>query len=274
MVSIGRRLKTLKIIKDNYSFTLLAYILGLDKKLQAGDFLVSPSLSVGEIIKKLSTAGTHDYWLQIIGGMRNEEIAEKLPDNLPFRPDEFLSYSADKQGHLFPDSYLIPEAYSPEQIVKLIRKNFDTNMIKAKQDATSTDISEEDAIILASLIEREGRSLESKTFIAGILLNRLEANIPLQVDASVQYARDTKKIPQKYWEPLAKRDLQIISPFNTYLNSGLPPSPICNPGFDSIFAVFHPTPSDYLFYITGNDNKMHYAKTLDEHNQNIRNYLN
>jgi len=272
--SIGRRLGNLKIIKNSSSFSVLAYFLGLDKKIQAGNFIVSPGLSVKEIIEKLSKAGTHDYWLQIIGGMRNEEIVKKLPENLSFTFDEFLNYSLKEQGYLFPDSYLIPESYSPEQIIKLIRKNFDLKIDEVRSSTTNPTIKDRDIIILASLVEREGRSLESKQYIAGILQNRLKINMPLQVDATVQYARDTKYIPKKYWEPLLKKDLGIISPYNTYLNRGLPPGPICNPGLDSIRAVFNPILSEYLFYLTGNDNKMHYAKTLQEHNLNISKYLN
>ena len=99
--------------------------------------------------------------------------------------------------------------------------------------------------------------------------------MPLQVDASVQYARDSRsKNLAKYWQPVTRDDLkQIDSDYNTYLYPKLPPGPICNPGYDSIYAVYHPTDSDYLYYITGNDNQMHYAKTLDQHNQNIANYL-
>lgn len=273
LTSISRRLENSKIIKNNKSFIILSYLLGLDKKLQSGNFVVSPGLSTKEIVQRLSQAGTHDYWLQIIGGMRNEEIVEKFPESTPFSSEEFLSYSAKEQGYLFPDSYLIPEFYSPEQIVSLIKKNFDIKLNDARKDSTNIALSDEEIIILASLAEREGRSLESKRHIVGILLNRLEIDMPLQIDASVQYARDTIYPPKKYWEPLQKKDMAISSPYNTYINRGLPPGPICNPGFDSIYAVFHPIDSEYLFYITGNDNKMHYARTLDEHNQNINKYL-
>jgi UPF0755 protein len=97
--------------------------------------------------------------------------------------------------------------------------------------------------------------------------------MPIQSDVTVQYARDSKRKPVKYWEDLAAADISIISPFNTYKNRGLPPSPICNPGYDSIYAAFHPTESDYIYYLTGNDNQMHYATTLEEHNTNIAKYL-
>ena len=97
--------------------------------------------------------------------------------------------------------------------------------------------------------------------------------MPLQVDASVQYARDSKIIPTEYWKPLVKTSLSIISPFNTYKNRGLPPKPICNPSYNALYAAFHPIESNYLYYITGNDNQMHYATNLDQHNANIAKYL-
>ena len=105
-------------------------------------------------------------------------------------------------------------------------------------------------------------------------MNRLNSNMPLQSDVTVQYARDTQRKPAKYWVDLAAADIKsIVSPYNTYQNTGLPPAPICNPGYDSIYAAFHPTESDYIFYLTGDDGVMYYAKTLSEHNTNITNHL-
>jgi len=96
----------------------------------------------------------------------------------------------------------------------------------------------------------------------------------LQLDATVQYARDSQnKNIKDYWQPISKSDLSINSSYNTYKNPGLPPKPICNPSYNSLFAAFHPTDSDYFYYITGNDSLMHYAKTLSEHNTNIAKYL-
>jgi UPF0755 protein len=128
-------------------------------------------------------------------------------------------------------------------------------------------------LTLASIIEREARTLKVKQGVAGVLINRLNANMPFQSDVTVQYARDSKTKPTDYWKDLDSSDISIISPYNTYKNTGLPPAPICNPGYDSIYAAFHPTQSDYLYYLTGNDNQMHYATTLEEHDSNIDKYL-
>ena len=95
----------------------------------------------------------------------------------------------------------------------------------------------------------------------------------LQLDTTVEYARDSHLSTKIFWQPASATDVHIISIYNTYLHPGLPPGPICNPGSDSLYAAFHPTASDYLYYLTGNDNLMHYAITLKEHNSNIAKYL-
>jgi UPF0755 protein len=230
--------------------------MGLNSRLQAGSFQLSASLSTPEIITKLSSGGTKDYWLKIIDGSRVEEITPRFPLSL--------------EGYLFPDSYLIPEHYDQSQILDLIKQNFDKKFAQAKVDSASK-LSDSEIVTFASILEREGRTLDTKQKIAGVLLNRLNIGMALQIDATVQYARDQFK--KEYWLPVIPADLKIKSPYNTYLNPGLPPSPICNPGYNSLYAAFHPIDSDYLYYITDPHGAIHFAKTLDEHNTNVAKYL-
>ena len=272
--SISRNLHQNGFIKNEYAFLIYTLATRQNKKLQSGTFRLSSSLSVPEIIKKLSSGGVSDYWLKIIDGSRVEEIAKLFPSGLTFNSQDFLTKYKTNEGYFFPDSYLIPSYFSLDQTVEVISLNFDKKLALAKEKSTSTMI-DEDNIIMASLLEREGKTLESKQMIAGIIINRLNVGMALQIDATVMYARDSldKKIIN-YWKlPITKADIQIDSPFNTYKNQGLPPRPICSPGYNSLFAAFHPTESDYIYYITGNDGKMYYAKTLDEHNSNIAKYL-
>lgn len=264
LISISSKLQSGGFVKNKYVFIAYAFRFGLNNKLQAGLFRLYPSLSTPQIVIKLTKGGNQDYWLKIIEGTRVEEIIKEYP-----------ILSSGKEGYLFPDSYLIPQDYTSSQIIDLIDKNLEKKISDARQLQTA-DISISQAVTLASILEREARSLTSKQMVSGILLNRLKINMPMQIDATVQYARDTmysKTDNYQYWRPLSKSDLSIASTYNTYLHPGLPPGPICNPGLDSLYAAFHPTASDYLFYITGNDNQMHYAKTLDEHNANIAKYL-
>lgn len=264
LVNISQKLKSKSLIRDQNTFLFYAHYLGLNKKIQAGTFRLSSSLSTPEIIATLSSGGVSDYWLKIIEGTRVEENVKSFPKDTSFE---------SKEGYLFPDSYLIPTYYSADQIFEVIQGNFDQKFAQAKEGATNTKMTDKQILILASIIEREARTLKSKQGVAGVLLNRLNINMALQVDASVQYARDSKNKPIDYWQPINSSDLSIVSIFNTYKNPGLPPSPICNPGYDSIYAAFHPTESDYLYYLTGNDNQMHYATTLEEHDSNITKYL-
>lgn len=260
-------------IKNEHAFLIYSIITRQNNKLQSGTFRLSASLSVPEIIKKLTSGGISDYWLKIIDGSRLEEIARLFPSGLSFNSQEFLTKYKLKEGYFFPDSYLIPSYFNLDQTVEVINKNFVEKFAKAKENSTSNLI-DEDIVILASLLEREGRSLESKQMIAGIIINRLNLGKPLQIDATAQYARDNlSKNITTYWQPVSKQDLQIDSSYNTYKNQGLPPRPICSPGYNSLFAAFHPTDSDYIYYITGNDGKMYYAVTFEEHNSNIAKYL-
>ncbi|MBP9817693.1 endolytic transglycosylase MltG [Candidatus Shapirobacteria bacterium] len=270
---ISARLQKNKLIRNQYIFLLIARQMGLNNKLKAGQFRLSANLTPSQIITKLTQGGSQDYWFKIIEGSRIEEVASNLPVELKTSRPEFLADVKNHEGYLYPDSYLIPESYTTPQVLTVIQKNFDKKLAEAKAGATNTQMSDSEIVTFASLLEREGRSLKSKQEIAGVLLNRLEIGMALQIDATVQYAKDSKFTQKDYWLPISKADLSINSPFNTYLNPGLPPSPICSPGYNSLFATYHPITSDYLFYITGNDGLMHYAKTLDEHNQNIAKYL-
>lgn len=260
IISIATRLENNKLVNNRYIFLYYAYRLGLYSKLQAGTFKISPSLSSVEVALKLSKTGTQDYWLKIIDGQRIEEITPLFP--------------ATYEGYLFPDSYLIPQKYTNSQILEVIDSHFKSKFAEAKQNATNTKMSDSEIITLASILEREGRTLDTKQKIAGILLNRLNIGMALQIDATVQYARDSRPpAPKTYWLPVSKKDLSIDSTFNTYKYPGLPPSPICNPGYNSIYAAFHPIASDYLYYITDNNGNIHFSETLDEHNANISKYL-
>ena len=264
ITAISQNLKSKSIIRSQYSFLFYSYYLGLNKKIQAGTFRLNPALSVQEVVTKLSKGGVSDYWLKIIEGTRVEENADSFPVGTDF---------TGKEGYLFPDSYLIPTYYTADQIFEVIQKNFDEKFAKAKEGATNTKMTDKEVLVLASIIEHEARTLKVKQGVSGVLINRLNIGMPLQSDVTVQYARDSKNKPAKYWVDLDAADISIVSPFNTYKNTGLPPSPICNPGYDSIYAAFHPTSSNYIFYLTGNDNQMHYATTLEEHNTNITKYL-
>jgi len=261
--TIALRLEKNKFIRNRFSFIIYSYLLGLNEKIQAGNFYLTKSQKIPDLIKNISQGGSTDYWLKIIPGTRIEQFSPS---------PEFTLVSRDLEGKLFPDSYLIPQDYTSENILSVIDKNYQKKLAEAKIDAT-TKYTDEEVLIIASLLEREAKTLNDKKIIAGIIDNRLSNQMPLQIDATVQYARDSLGSPSDYWKPITKADLNFVSPYNTYKNQGLPPAPICNPGLDSLIAAYHPIITDYLYYIHDSTGQIHYASTLSEHNDNIAKFL-
>lgn len=259
---IAKQLQDEKIISSAFIFSLHTKMQGLSNKLSAGTFKLSPSMSLPEIVKELSGKPS-EAWVTLIEGWRVEEMAEKLGL-------EFLEIA--KEGYMFPDTYLFPNEYTPEQIAQVMRDNFDKKYsqdIKAKIKALG--LTEEEGIILASIVEREARSDKIRTEVASILLKRLKIDMGLNADATVQYALGYQKEEKSWWKRhLTREDLKIDSSYNTYLYRGLPPTPISNPGLSSLQAVANADPNTpYLYYYHDSKGNSYYGKTLEEHNQNV-----
>jgi len=279
---IGNHLKQEGLIRDVLVFKLMVYKEGVAQKLQAGDFKLSPSMNLFEIVQSL-THGSVDIWVTIPEGLRKEEIALIIKKafqkkGLIFDNNAFLEQIEEKGVFIFPDTYLIPKNAEVQQIIKILSKNFEGKYASLKINSTMT---KKQIIILASLVEREAKYDKDRPIIAGILLNRLKKGWPLQVDATVQYAKtnlnkktaENKKIVN-WWPVINKQDIEKInSQYNTYKNIGLPPGAICVPGLASLQAAASPQQSNYWFYISDNFGKIHYSKNLKEHNRNISKYL-
>ena len=176
---------------------------------------------------------------------------------------------------MFPDTYLIPRDATASAIAQILLDNFNTKVTAAmKADATRSGLTFAQTITLASIVEREGKTVQDKPVIAGILLNRIKLGMPLQVDATLQYALGYQPFEKTWWKKdLTDDDKKIDSLYNTYANVGLPPGPISNPGIVSIKAAIYPTASDYLYYLHDKTGAVHYAKTIAEHEANIQKYL-
>jgi UPF0755 protein len=165
------------------------------------------------------------------------------------------------EGYLFPDTYVFPDKSDERKIIQTMLNNFER---KVAPKITDSGKPFGDILTKASLIEREAEVEEDRTKIAGVIENRLKKNMRLQIDATVQYALPEHK------SRLLFADLKFKSPYNTYLNKGLPPGPICSPGIPSIEAALNPEKSNYLFYVAGKDGKKHlFAPTFAEHQKNI-----
>lgn len=271
--SIANRLEKEGLVRNGLVFLLTVKRLGLEQKIQAGDFRLSKDKTPEEIANELTT-GTLDVWIQIIEGLRAEEIAEILKEKIPTYENTWVTQLRQNEGRLFPDTYLIPKDADSNLIVAILTNNFDEKIAPFLESSGENGLSLEESIILASIVEREALFDEDRGIIAGILLNRLRIGMALQADAAVQYALGFQPEEKDWWKKsLTKDDFQVNSPFNTYRRPGLPPKPISNPGLASLKAVFTPTDTDYLYYLHDSTGRTHYGKTIEEHNENIQKYL-
>ena len=275
----AQRLKDAGLIRDASAFKILILAKGLSGQIQAGDFRVNPSWSLEEIAYLL-THGSLDIWLTFPEGWRREEYGRRLAANVEeFSYPQFLEQTDELEGHLFPDTYLIPKDASPSSVIKIFTNNFERKYsLELQLAAREKGLTENQVINLASIVERESRAEKDRPIVAGILLKRWQENWFLQADATVQYAVANVKcqnsnVECEWWEPVRKADLEVDSPYNTYEYRGLPPGPICNPGLASIEAVIYPQETDYWFYLSDEQGRIHYAKTDEEHEENIERYL-
>lgn len=272
--TIANTLYLEKLIRNRVVFFIVVKQLGIEKQIQAGDFNLSPSMSAFEVATAL-TKGSIDVWVTIPEGLRKEEIAEILAKDLPeFSTADFLSKA--QEGFLFPDTYLIPKGANADTAISILTNTFDTkytNEMEAK--AKNLNLSTKEVVILASLVEREARLAEDRQPMASVLLRRLEEPMRLQIDASVQYSLGYSKEEKTWWKKgLTVEDLKNDSAYNTYVRDGLPLGPICNPGIAAIEAVLTADPSTpYLYYVNDTAGKLHFARTLEEHEENIKKYV-
>jgi len=269
---IAANLSSQRLIRSPIGFFLLVKFLGIERDLQAGDYRLSRAMDASEIAQEL-THGIVDLWVTTLEGWRAEEVANKLAKELDIPEAEFLKVA--REGYMFPDTYLVSRDATAGAIANLFETTFDQKVTQQmRMDATKNGFTFDEVIILASIVEREGRTNEDRPVIAGILLKRLEAGWPLQTDATIQYALGYQPFEKSWWKKqLTVDDKKIRSPFNTYRTLGLPPSPIANPGLASIRAVIYPEDSSYWYYLHDPTGVVHYGATLEEHEQNIASYL-
>jgi UPF0755 protein len=266
---ISNNLKREGLIRDSVVFFLLVKQTGLEKKIQAGSFRLSPSQSAEQIAHNL-TVGTQDVWVTIPEGKRAEEIAEILKVSMPGYNDTWVEKLKENEGYLFPDTYLLPKEATIDLIISTLTNTFEQRYTQVDNRTTLT---KEQLVILASLIEREAKHDKDRYLISSVIHNRLSLGMSLQVDATVQYILGYSTEEKTWWKKnLTFDDLAINSPYNTYKVIGLPPSPICNPGLAVLQAAGSPADTNYLFYMTDKEGVNHYARTNAEHNANIRKY--
>ncbi len=267
---IAKNLKNEGLIRDQIVFFLYTRFNGIDKKIQAGDFRLNPSMKAADIAEGL-TRGTLDIWVTIPEGLRAEEIADLLKEKMPSYDESWRENLRQNEGYLFPDTYLIPREADANMITSLLKTTFE-NRYKTL-DISKTTLSKNQIVIIASLIEREAKHDEDRKLVASVILNRFNIGMKLDIDATIQYALGYQKDEKRWWKKgLTADNIKLNSAYNTYRVAGLPPTPISNPGLASLEAAVNPSDTNYLYYISDSKGINHYAETLEEHNANIKKY--
>ena len=280
---IAANLEEENLIKSSLAFKFYVQLIGKSDKILAGEYSLSSNLELKEIVEVL-LRGPEEIWITIPEGLRKEEVAAKLASGLGLEGEayqlfvnDFYNESSNLEGKLFPDTYLFAKDITVQKAVAHMNQVFETKFAQALSEK-NTYLSNAEILVLASLIEREAFGLEERPVIAGILINRLDADWPLQVDATLQYQEGIKKCsidkPKcDWWPTVTKQSIDTPSSFNTYKNLGLPPTPISNPGLTSLKAAANPQKSDYWFYLHDSNGEIHYAETIEIHNANVAEYL-
>ena len=266
----GKLLKSEELIKSPTLFYV--YVRLNNSVIQAGNYEIPSNLSIAEIVELLAH-GTTDVRLTLIEGLRAEEIGELVLQKLTnFNYEDFMTIVNDNglEGNLFPDTYFVLQDETVEGLVDLLTKTFSEKTIKLFQQ-NKTGLSEQEILILASIVEREEPTLSERPTVAGILISRYQNGELIGADATVQYAVGTSK---DWWpKELTAGDLASDSPYNTRKIAGLPPGPICNPSLSAISSVINFKQTAFKYYLHDKEGVVHYAKTLEEHIQNQRLYL-
>lgn len=266
---ISKQLSDVNIVRHSPVLNLILRISGMSSGIKSGTYLFKSPENIFVVAHRLING---DYGVPLVRitfpeGVTVRDISKRIAGVLPMSAQDFISTSKQDEGYLFPDTYLFAPDTNIRSIIETMRANFDKKIALLADDIKTSGHSISDIVIMASMVEKEARTVENRRIVAGILWNRLSLGMPLQVDAVFGYIfnRDT-------YSP-SFEDLKVDSPYNTYTHKGLPPGPICNPGLESIQSALYPTKTNYLYYLTGSDDQMHYARTYTEHQANQRKYL-
>jgi len=284
--SIAIRLEETELIRSEAAFRTYLIYTGLDTSIQAGDYMLSPALSIVDIARKLQDATPEKVTFVILPGWRMEEIATSLSTSgLDITPEEFLaaarsapygldflSASVSTEGFLYPDTYVLPRGSTVSALLGEFLRNFSLHLtIDLKEGFARQGLDTYQAVTLASIVQREAVVPDEQPQIASVFFNRLRAGIKLDTDPTVQYALGFNAVQATWWtNPLSASDLQIDSPYNTYIYSGLPPGPISNPSLSALRAVAFPAETPYYYFRARCDGSgLHdFAVTFEEHLQN------
>lgn len=278
---IAAQLARAGVIGNATAFRVYAKFKHADTDAHAGEFRFSAHETAAAVLAQLQSGGAQvARWVTIPEGFTAEQIAQRLQDDglgdakayeTAFMRDTIVvggTRTKNLEGYLFPSTYLIPLDATPQTVERIMTAEFKKHLpADAAAKARSHGLTVPQVVTLASLIEREAKADDERPLMAGVYYNRLRLGMPLEVDATIEYA-----LPEHH-DVITYGDLRLDSPYNTYRHQGLPPTPIANPGAPSLAAAFDPKPSNFLYYVYKGGGHHAFATTLAGQNANIARYL-
>jgi UPF0755 protein len=268
-----------KLIKNERVFRFLMEQYAKLKEVQPGGYRLNRNMNAFDVLKKL--AGKPDLvWVTTGACLRREQIGEILADKLgwDYAQVEKWNSAYEKlgpeyaEGVYYPDTYLLPVDESPELIAKRYVNRFNEKFAPYADRYLEANIRWVTGLKIASLIAREAAGKDDMHLISGVIWNRLDIGMPLQIDATMQYTAG-KREDGSWWGAIDIDEKQKDSPYNSYLYKGLPPTPICSPNIDYVEAALNPKETDCLFYLHDANGRIHCSVTYEEHLENIDTFL-
>jgi UPF0755 protein len=278
---ISAQLKDAGVVRSATLLKYYATLRGVASRVDAAEYEFPPNQSVAEVVDRLATGGRPPVvWVTIPEGYTAQQIAHRLEASQITSAAAFEDVAAHNsllidgaltrglEGYLYPDTYQVRRGTTAQAVASLMTDQFRKKLPRnAAQLARRLGYSVPEIVTLASIIEREAKVDAERRLMAGVYYNRLKHGMPLEVDATIEYALPQHKTVLHY------RDLEVDSPYNTYTHIGLPPTPISNPGIRSIDAALHPAHTDYLYYVYAGNGRHHFSRTLQEQQAAVRRYL-
>ncbi len=267
---IAKNLKKENLIKSTFWLKNSVIFLKKENNIPAGDYFFDKPIGAFNLAKRITRGdfGLQSIRITIQEGLNIFEIADLLQKNFTkFDREEFIQLAKDKEGYLFPDTYFFAPNTKTKDFIEIMERNFEEKIKVIKDELENFGKPLDKVLTMASIVEKEASTTEARRMIAGILWKRLEIKMPLQVDVTFKY------INGKNTYQLSKKDLKIDSPYNTYLYSGLTPTPISNPGLNAILATIQPEENDYLYFLSDKNGNMFYAESFEEHVANKNEHL-
>lgn len=282
-VAIGRRLVDSGVMRDEVAFRAALWWTGQSRELQAGEYRFDRPLAAVEVVERLARGDVYARRITFPEGLTIREMAAIYEAREFGAAARFVEAAAnaslirdldaeavDLEGYLFPETYALPRETPATQLITTMVDRFRaTYTDEWRRSAEAQGLTTRQVVTLASLVEKETGKPEERPIVAGVYRNRMKIGMGLQADPTVVYALQNAG---RYTGNIRRDDLSIDSPYNTYRYSGLPPGPIAAPGAASLQAALMPANVSYLYFVSRNDGSHVFAKTLAEHNRNVREF--